>query len=69
MRPTRRCSTSTAAEVRIEGELRKNGRVVATGGTMFSFVPPESEREGGLFFKRDPRELQLEVRAAGYTRP
>ena len=60
---------STAAQVRIEGELRENGRVVATGGTLFSFVPPASERQGGLFFRRDPRELRLDVRAAGYTRP
>ena len=60
---------STAAQVRIEGELRANGRVVETGGTTFAFVPPESAREGGLFFRRDPRRLQLDVRAAGYTRP
>lgn len=60
---------STAAQVRIEAELRNGGRVVETGGTMFSFVPPDSERQGGLFFKRDPRGLRLDVRAAGYTRP
>ena len=60
---------STAAQVRVEGELRENGRVVETGGTMFPFVPPESERQGGLFFQRDPRRLELEVRAVGYTRP
>ena len=40
-----------------------------TSGTMFAFVPPESEREGGLSFERDPRGLDLDVRATGYTRP
>ena len=60
---------STAAQVRVEGELRDAGKTVETSGATFSFVPPESERRGGLFFKRDPREFELEVRPAGYTRP
>lgn len=62
-------SPATAAAVQIEGELKQNGRSIATSQTTLDYVPGHSERHGGLFFQLDPRAHQLEVRALGYARP
>jgi uncharacterized protein (TIGR02588 family) len=33
------------------------------------YSPPGSEKQAGLFFTRDPRQFQLQVRALGYVEP
>ena len=33
------------------------------------YLPPGSEREGGLFFSRDPRRHEVRLRAKGYVDP
>lgn len=58
----------TAAELLVEGELRQGGQVVETGELTFDFLPPDSVREGGLFFRRDPR-AGLELRAKSFREP
>jgi uncharacterized protein (TIGR02588 family) len=60
---------TTAAMVEVEGELKRNGETVETGGVTFDYLPGQSERKGGLFFKRDPRLHTLQVRAKGFVRP
>ncbi|MDQ4061153.1 MAG: TIGR02588 family protein [Pseudomonadota bacterium] len=60
---------ATAAQVRIEGELKRDGQTVETSETTFDYVPGRSERKGGLFFNQDPRPLTLELRAKGYAQP
>ena len=60
---------TTAAGLTVEGELRNGTEVVETGDTTVEYVPSHSERAGGLFFRLDPREYELQVRAKGYEIP
>ena len=60
---------SAAAEVEIEGELRRGGEVVERSGTRLDYLAAGSEREAGLVFERDPRGLELRVRAKGFREP
>lgn len=62
-------SAATAAAVQIEGELIKDGRVLATSQVTLDYVPGNSERRGGLLFRKDPRAHDLEMRALGYAKP
>jgi uncharacterized protein (TIGR02588 family) len=61
--------SATAAGLTVEGELWQGDRSVETSATMIDYVPARSERKGGLFFKRDPRQFRLELRPKGYQRP
>jgi uncharacterized protein (TIGR02588 family) len=36
---------------------------------VIAYVPGESVRRAGLFFKNDPRKHELRVRALGYADP
>jgi len=62
-------SPATAAAVQIEGELKDGERVLATSQATLDYVPGNSEKRGGLFFREDPQAHGLEVRALGYARP
>jgi uncharacterized protein (TIGR02588 family) len=59
----------TAAQLVIEGELMGPEGVVETGEATLDYLPPNSYREGGLIFTRDPRRLELRLRAKGYAKP
>lgn len=59
----------TAAGVTVEGELMEGGERVESSTATVTYVPGRSERKAGLLFTRDPRALQLEVRATGYEEP
>lgn len=59
----------SAAGVRIRGVLQDGEATVETAHITFQYVPPGSERKGGLYFSHDPRSLTLSVRAEGYERP
>lgn len=60
---------STVEGLTIEGVLRNGADVIETSDTVLEWVPAHSEREGGLFFSSDPRQLQLQLRAKGYENP
>jgi uncharacterized protein (TIGR02588 family) len=60
---------STAAKVVLEALLRKESAVLERSHTMLDYSPPGSERQAGLFFTRDPRQFELQVRALGYVEP
>jgi uncharacterized protein (TIGR02588 family) len=60
---------STAAELKVEGALRRDGRTVEVSDTTFDYVPANSYRRGGLFFRQDPRSAEIELRAVGYSDP
>lgn len=60
---------SAAADVTVEGELRRGPEVIETSEATFDYVPSRSRREGGLFFKADPRVHPVELRAKGYMDP
>lgn len=59
----------TASGVNVEGELKNGGESVETSTATFDYAPAKSEVKGGLFFKNDPRQFQLEIRAKGYAEP
>lgn len=59
----------TAAAVKIEGELMEGDRAVEASEALLDYVPGESVRHGGLFFRADPRAYRLELRAHGYQEP
>lgn len=59
----------TGAQVHITGELKQGDTVVETSSTTFSYVPGQSEQQGGLFFTKDPRRYRIQVRATGYEKP
>jgi len=59
----------TAAAVRVTGRLLRGSETVEAGTVVMDFVPAGSEREGGLFFRTDPRGLALDLRAEGYAEP
>ena len=60
---------STAAQLLVEGELAGPGGPIETSEATLDYLPPRSDREGGLFFTRDPRRLDLRLRAKGYAKP
>jgi uncharacterized protein (TIGR02588 family) len=62
-------SHTTAADLRVSGELRQGGQVVERSETEFPYLAAESSHEGGLFFTRDPRALRLELGVESYQVP
>jgi len=60
---------TTAEGLTVEGELRSGAESVETSNTTIKYVPSHSERAGGLFFKSDPRQYELQLRAKGYEKP
>jgi uncharacterized protein (TIGR02588 family) len=61
---------TTASAIDIEGELHDaDGASVERSTTTLDYLSPDSSREGGLFFTRDPVGHRLDLRATGYMRP
>jgi uncharacterized protein (TIGR02588 family) len=65
----RNATQAAAAQVEIEGILSGAGNEKETSRALFDYVPGRSEREGGLFFTRDPASGSLVLRAVGFARP
>ncbi len=62
--------TRTAADVRIEGELRSAaGVAIETSAATLDYLPGRARRRVGLFFRQDPRVHHLQLRATGYREP
>jgi uncharacterized protein (TIGR02588 family) len=59
----------TASGVEIEGEIKDGDKIIETSGVSLDYVPSKSESKGGLFFKQNPKQFQLEIRAKGYSEP
>lgn len=60
----------TAAAVTVEGELKdQTGGSVETSSAAVRYAPSGSEVTGGIYFSRDPREFDLQLRAKGYEEP
>jgi uncharacterized protein (TIGR02588 family) len=60
---------STAADVRIEAELRDDGVAIERSETTVDFVPPRSKRRAGVLFSRKPQPNYLVLRVSGYREP
>jgi uncharacterized protein (TIGR02588 family) len=59
----------TAEGVIIEGELRNGTESLERSRTTIDYLPPRSEKRAGLFFTRDPRRFNVQVRPLGYEEP
>jgi uncharacterized protein (TIGR02588 family) len=59
----------TAADVKVEGRLERGTEVVEVSEMTYRYLPPDSERRGGLFFTRDPALYTLVIAAKGYEKP
>jgi uncharacterized protein (TIGR02588 family) len=60
---------SAAAEVLVEGELIGPDGATEVGEAVLDYLPPLSDRTGGLAFTTDPRRGELRLRAKGYVKP
>lgn len=65
----RNTGDSTAAQLLVGGELQQGGATVEESEATLDYLPEHSEREGGLFFTRDPARYELKLRAKGYAKP
>lgn len=63
----RNTGDEAAAELGVEGTAQLGGTPQTSSAT-FDFLPPDSVREGGLFFSGDPRG-SLTLRVLGYREP
>jgi uncharacterized protein (TIGR02588 family) len=61
--------TSAAAAVTIEGELVSPDGTAEVSEAVLDYLPPRSDRAGGLLFQSDPRAGELSLRAKGYAKP
>ena len=59
----------TAEGVIVEAEIRSGTEPVERSRTTIDYLPPRSEKRAGLFFTRDPRQFELQVRSLGYEEP
>ena len=59
----------TGAEVRVLGELKNGSQTLEAREITLQYVPPRSERKGGLYFERDPRTLELVLSVRSYVDP
>ena len=59
----------TAEGVVVEGELTAEGLSLEKAQTTIEYLPPHSEKKGGLFFSQNPRQGTLKLRALGYQQP
>ena len=60
---------ATAAGVKIEGTLDRDGQTIETVDVTLDYVPAHSERGGGMFFERDPSQYELTLQARSYNIP
>lgn len=59
----------TAAALTIEGTLKRGTESVEISTATLAYMPANSQREGGLFFTKNPSEFELKIRASGYEKP
>lgn len=60
---------TTAAEVAVEAELSRPGQPPERATITFDYIPADSQRTGGVFFRNDPGGGTVTVRAIGYRDP
>ena len=53
----------------MSGGQQGRGKVVEKSSTTIQWVPAHAERQGGLFFSRNPLDYELKLRPQGYERP
>lgn len=59
----------SAADVTLEGELKKDAESIETSDVTIDYVPSHSEKKGGMFFTENPQNYEFKIRAKGYNEP
>lgn len=59
----------TGAAVTVSATLERGGQLIEEREAQFDYIPGESFRKGGFFFKEDPRIGVLSIDANGYADP
>lgn len=59
----------TAADVTLEGEIKRGAESLEKSDVTVDYVPSHSEKKGGMFFTEDPRRGEFAIRAKGYNEP
>ncbi|MFF2322330.1 TIGR02588 family protein [Agrobacterium sp. NPDC058088] len=65
----RNLSMTTAAQVKVRGDLQRNETAAENADVTFDYVASESKDSGTLFFRNDPRNGTLTLTVTGYTQP
>jgi uncharacterized protein (TIGR02588 family) len=60
---------STAASLRVEGELAAGDRTVETSEVTIGYLPGGSRRKAALWFTHDPAGYRLRLRPTGHDQP
>lgn len=60
---------STAANVLVTGELIDGSAPIESREITFDYLPPHSTRQGGLIFRHDPHQFELQLHAQGFKEP
>ena len=62
-------ATQTAAGVQVEGVISGAAGSIERSSTTFDYLPGHSEARGGLFFRSNPADEGVSLRALGYHQP
>lgn len=60
---------SSLAGVVVQAQLTKGEDKIETSQTTIEFLPANSLRKGGFFFRNNPKMFRLEARTLGYQEP
>lgn len=65
----RNTGDATAADVHVELALEKDGQEIERAELTFAFLPPRSDRQGFVLFRRDPTCCELVTGPVGFEKP
>jgi uncharacterized protein (TIGR02588 family) len=61
--------SQTLSNLHLSAHLLEDGREIESARMVIDYLPGHSSREGGFYFRRDPRSFTVEIRPEGYQRP
>ena len=62
-------SEETLADVIIHAELKKDSTTEESASATIDYLPGKSNRKGGFYFRRNPREYSLQAFATSFEEP
>lgn len=65
----RNVGSTTAAALTVSARLLDGERVIEEHEATIDYIPGQSERDGGFFFRVDPRQHRVEMTGEGYADP
>lgn len=65
----RNVGSTTAAALTVQARLLDGDQVIEEHEATIDYLPEQSERDGGFFFREDPRQHRIELTSDGYASP